>query len=89
MIAHNDLTIDEDELIVDLFAGGGGASEGIELALGRPVSLAVNHSRTAIECHQRNHPPTSARRAALSRSTREPQRSPVDVAQEKRKTPPA
>lgn len=58
MIAHNDLTIDEDELIVDLFAGGGGASEGIELALGRPVSLAVNHSRTAIECHQRNHPHT-------------------------------
>lgn len=51
MLAH-------DGLVVDLFAGGGGASEGIELALGRPVSLAVNHSRTAIECHQRNHPHT-------------------------------
>lgn len=50
--------IARDEIVVDLFAGGGGASEGIELALGRPVSLAVNHSRTAIECHQRNHPHT-------------------------------
>jgi DNA (cytosine-5)-methyltransferase 1 len=47
-----------DEIVVDLFAGGGGASDGIEIALGRPVTLAVNHSRTAIECHQRNHPRT-------------------------------
>jgi len=47
-----------NEIVVDLFAGGGGASEGIETALGRPVTLAVNHSRTAIECHQRNHPHT-------------------------------
>jgi len=45
-------------IVVDLFAGGGGASDGIEIALGRPVTLAVNHSRTAIECHQRNHPHT-------------------------------
>lgn len=48
----------ENEIVVDLFAGGGGASDGIEIALGRPVTLAVNHSRTAIECHQRNHPHT-------------------------------
>ncbi|MFO0563886.1 MAG: DNA cytosine methyltransferase [Polyangiales bacterium] len=47
-----------DEIVVDLFAGGGGASDGIELALGRPVTIAINHSRTAIECHQRNHPHT-------------------------------
>jgi DNA (cytosine-5)-methyltransferase 1 len=50
--------IARDEIVVDLFAGGGGASDGIEIALGRPVTLAVNHSRTAIECHQRNHPHT-------------------------------
>lgn len=50
--------IERDEIVVDLFAGGGGASDGIEIALGRPVTLAVNHSRTAIECHQRNHPHT-------------------------------
>lgn len=50
--------IARDEIVVDLFAGGGGASDGIEIALGRPVTLAVNHSRTAIECHQRNHPMT-------------------------------
>jgi len=50
--------MNNDEIVVDLFAGGGGASDGIELALGRPVTLAVNHSRTAIECHQRNHPHT-------------------------------
>lgn len=52
------LQMAEDEIVVDLFAGGGGASDGIEIALGRPVTLAVNHSRTAIECHQRNHPHT-------------------------------
>ena len=43
-------------LVVDLFAGGGGASTGIEAALGRPVDIAVNHSTTAIEMHTRNHP---------------------------------
>lgn len=45
-------------VVVDLFAGGGGASDGIETALGRPVTLAVNHSKHAIACHQRNHPHT-------------------------------
>lgn len=47
-----------DELIVDNFAGGGGASTGIELATGRIVDIAVNHDRTAIEMHEKNHPYT-------------------------------
>lgn len=42
-------------LVVDLFAGGGGASTGIEAALGRPVDLAVNHSPVAIAVHEANH----------------------------------
>jgi DNA (cytosine-5)-methyltransferase 1 len=45
-------------LIVDLFAGGGGASLGIEMALGRPVDIAVNHDPKAIAMHQVNHPHT-------------------------------
>jgi DNA (cytosine-5)-methyltransferase 1 len=46
------------ELVVDNFAGGGGASTGIESALGRPVDLAVNHDPEAIAMHQANHPET-------------------------------
>lgn len=46
------------ELIVDCFAGGGGASLGIEQAIGRPVDIAINHSREAIAMHKRNHPRT-------------------------------
>lgn len=42
-------------LVVDLFAGGGGASTGIEAALGRPVDIAINHSATAIAVHEANH----------------------------------
>lgn len=45
-------------LIVDLFAGGGGASTGIEAALGRRVDVAINHSATALEVHRANHPET-------------------------------
>lgn len=45
-------------LAVDLFAGGGGASTGIEAALGRPVDVAINHSATALAVHERNHPRT-------------------------------
>lgn len=45
-------------LVVDLFAGGGGASVGIEAALGRPVDLAINHSATALAVHAANHPRT-------------------------------
>lgn len=47
-----------DEIIVDNFAGGGGASTGIELATGRPVTAAVNHDPDAILMHQTNHPYT-------------------------------
>lgn len=37
-------------MIVDLFAGGGGASTGIEIALGRSPDVAVNHSRAVTPC---------------------------------------
>lgn len=46
-------------LIVDLFAGGGGASTGLEAALGRRVDLAINHSATALAVHEANHPETT------------------------------
>lgn len=44
------------ELIVDNFAGGGGASTGIEMALGRPVNISVNHDPEAVAMHRMNHP---------------------------------
>jgi len=47
-----------DELVIDLFAGGGGASLGIEQALGRSVDYAVNHDKEAIAMHEANHPGT-------------------------------
>lgn len=47
------------ELIVDNFAGGGGASTGIELALGVPVDIAINHDADAIAMHKINHPYTT------------------------------
>ena len=47
-----------EEIIVDNFAGGGGASTGIELALGRPVTIAINHDPAAILMHKTNHPHT-------------------------------
>ena len=47
-----------DELIIDNFAGGGGASCGIELATGRPVDIAINHDPDAIAMHKANHPYT-------------------------------
>lgn len=46
------------KLIIDCFAGGGGASVGIEMALGRPVDIAVNHDPEAIRMHTVNHPDT-------------------------------
>lgn len=46
------------EIVVDNFAGGGGASTGIEMALGRPVNVACNHDPQAIAMHQANHPET-------------------------------
>lgn len=47
-----------DNLIIDCFAGGGGASLGCELALGRQVDIAVNHDPKAILMHKTNHPNT-------------------------------
>lgn len=46
------------ELVVDLFAGGGGASTGIEQAIGRHVDIAINHAADAVALHQANHPQT-------------------------------
>ena len=46
------------ELVIDLFAGGGGASTGIERAIGRHVDIAVNHDREAVSVHTANHPQT-------------------------------
>lgn len=47
-----------DEIIVDLFAGGGGMSTAIEQALGRHVDIAINHDADAISMHMANHPQT-------------------------------
>lgn len=46
------------EIVVDNFACGGGASEGIETALGRPVDIAINHNAKALAVHMANHPNT-------------------------------
>jgi len=48
----------DEELIVDSFAGGGGASTGIELALGRSPDFAINHDAQALALHRANHPGT-------------------------------
>jgi DNA (cytosine-5)-methyltransferase 1 len=45
-------------MIIDSFAGGGGASTGIELALGRSPDVAINHDAAALSMHQANHPET-------------------------------
>lgn len=45
-----------EEIIVDLFAGGGGASTGIEIATGRVVAAAINHDEAAVLLHKTNHP---------------------------------
>lgn len=47
-----------EELLVDLFAGGGGASLGIEMATGRQVDIAINHDPVALALHEANHPQT-------------------------------
>nr|DAM17421.1 MAG TPA: DNA cytosine methyltransferase [Caudoviricetes sp.] len=54
-----------DEIIVDNFAGGGGASTGIELATGRPVNIAINHDPDAILMHKTNHPYTEHYQASV------------------------
>jgi DNA (cytosine-5)-methyltransferase 1 len=50
--------LDPDEIIVDSFAGGGGASQGITEALGRAPDIAINHDAEAIALHKANHPTT-------------------------------
>lgn len=47
------------ELIIDNFAGGGGTSEGLEQAFGRPVDIAINHDPEALAMHALNHPHTT------------------------------
>lgn len=47
-----------NELFIDNFAGGGGASTGIEVAIGRSVDIAINHDPDAIAMHRANHPNT-------------------------------
>ncbi|MDT0138070.1 DNA cytosine methyltransferase [Acidovorax sp. PRC11] len=51
------------KLVIDLFAGGGGASTGIEQAIGRHVDVAINHDAEAIGMHEINHPQTRHYRA--------------------------
>jgi DNA (cytosine-5)-methyltransferase 1 len=46
------------ELIIDSFAGGGGASQGIAAALGRGPDYAINHDPEALAMHAANHPET-------------------------------
>lgn len=50
---------------MDLFCGGGGASEGIEIATGEPVTIAVNHDAAAIAMHMGNHPLTEHYQAGV------------------------
>jgi DNA (cytosine-5)-methyltransferase 1 len=47
-----------NEIVVDNFAGGGGASTGMELGLNRHVDIAINHDKDAIDMHKLNHPET-------------------------------
>lgn len=54
-----------EKTIVDNFAGGGGASTGIELACGRPVTIAINHDPDAILLHRTNHPYTEHLQASV------------------------
>lgn len=64
MTSHNqnsrsgDLAAPTRELIIDNFAGGGGASTGIELALGVSPDYAINHDEIALAMHEANHPTT-------------------------------
>lgn len=52
------LTALDSEIIVDLFAGGGGMSVAIETALGRSPDIAINHNNDALSMHRANHPQT-------------------------------
>lgn len=48
----------DNEIVVDNFAGGGGASMGMEQSIGRSVDIAINHDKEAIAMHEANHPET-------------------------------
>lgn len=48
-----------EEIVTDSFAGGGGASTGIEMALGRSPDFAINHDPEAVAMHRINHPSTA------------------------------
>jgi DNA (cytosine-5)-methyltransferase 1 len=50
--------LNKNEIVVDNFAGGGGASTGMELGLNRKVDIAINHDPAAIDMHKVNHPET-------------------------------
>jgi DNA (cytosine-5)-methyltransferase 1 len=54
-----------NELIVDAFCGGGGASEGIRRATGRSPDIAINHDEDAIVMHEANHPETHHLRESI------------------------
>ena len=54
-----------EPIIVDNFAGGGGASTGIELATGHIVNIAINHDAAAILMHKTNHPHTEHLQASV------------------------
>lgn len=58
MISDQFLLGMDNEIIVDLFAGGGGMSTAIERALGRHVDIAINHNEQAVSMHEANHPQT-------------------------------
>lgn len=55
-----------DEMIVDLFAGGGGASTAVKLATGRHPDVAVNHDPNAVALHAANDPLLSRRQKAAA-----------------------
>jgi DNA (cytosine-5)-methyltransferase 1 len=57
-IERSERMADANELIVDLFAGGGGASTGIEWATGMSPHIAINHDPEAVGMHRLNHPDT-------------------------------
>lgn len=58
LVEPGELAPDGGDIVVDLFAGGGGASCGIKGALGVSPHIAINHSRAAIRMHEANHPDT-------------------------------
>lgn len=55
---QNNKAYSKNEIIVDNFAGGGGASTGIEIATGKSVDIAIDHDPEAIKMHKANHPTT-------------------------------